>query len=76
MPRTCNIDGRGRLARLIWGLTLLLTGLLLALFWALPGGGWLAWLLAILAAGAGILGLYEARTGWCAIRAMGIRTPM
>ena len=76
MPKTCNIDARGRLIRLVWGLILVAGGLLLMLFWALPAGGWLAWLVAILTIGSGVFAIYEARAGWCAVRAMGFKTPI
>jgi phage shock protein PspC (stress-responsive transcriptional regulator) len=76
MPKTCNIDARGRLVRLVWGLILVAGGLLLMLFWALPAGGWLAWLVTILTVISGVFAIYEARAGWCALRAMGFKTPM
>ena len=76
MPKTCNIDARGRVIRLVWGLILVAGGLLLMLFWALPAGGWLAWLVAILTIGSGVFAIYEARAGWCAVRAMGFKTPI
>ena len=76
MPKTCNIDARGRLIRLVWGLILVAGGLLLMLFWALPAGGWLAWLVTLLTIGSGVFAIYEARAGWCAVRAMGFKTPI
>jgi hypothetical protein len=73
----CNIDSRGRAVRLVAGvITVGLGGLLLAL--GLLGGigqPWIAW------AGGGLIvaggfGVFEARAGWCALRAMGVRTPV
>jgi hypothetical protein len=39
----CNIDARGKVARLRIGIGLALIGLLLTLSWALPFGGLAAW---------------------------------
>src|SRR5690348_3271290 len=41
-PMRCNIDTKGKLARLIWGLALLIVGVLLLIFWARPRGGGVA----------------------------------
>ena len=65
----CNIDRRGRLFRGILGLLFLGAGLWLVIgtdhdFW---GSGAIA---------AGAFALFEAIRGWCAIRAMGIGTPI
>jgi len=74
MGLTCNIDARGKRARLINGIVLLLVGLLLAFFFAWPRENSLLW---IISAGC-ILGggfcVFEARAGWCAVRAMGFKT--
>jgi hypothetical protein len=76
MNRTCNIDARGRVARLIWGIILLLGSALLAILWAWPSGWWLAWAASFLIAASGFFAVYEAKAGWCALRAMGFKTPM
>ena len=76
MPLTCNIDIRGRVARLIWGLLFLLIGVGLALLWAWGSGSWLRWGVSIVCVLSGAFAIFEARKGWCAVRAMGIRTPM
>jgi hypothetical protein len=74
MPHPCNIDARGKRVRLALGLLLLVLGLVLCVSWARPVGGALAWgVTAACLLGAAFLG-YEARTGWCALRAMGIKT--
>jgi len=41
---------------------------------ALWSGIWWLWLIAGLAAAAGIFAIYESRKKWCALRAMGIKT--
>ncbi len=73
----CNIDSKGKAVRLISGLICTLAGLvLLGLgwwgvepFWVLIGVG-----VGTLAGGA--FQIYEGWTGWCALRAMGWKTPM
>jgi len=64
---TPNIDRRGRIVRLVWGL------LLAAAAWWAAGVSW--WLAGPLAAGAA-LGFFEALRGWCIVRACGVNTPM
>jgi DUF2892 family protein len=62
-----NIGRRGRIARAIYGIILILAGLVL-LFYC-----WWAALILILA---GAFGLYEAKRGWCVVRACGIKTKL
>lgn len=76
MGLQCNIDARGKLARLIWGMLCLLAGVLGLVFWALSAGGWVAWTASLAAIAFGAFALFEARAGWCAVRAMGFRTRM
>lgn len=76
MPQ-CNIDARGRALRLIAGLVGLVAGFVLS---ALMLGGVLesAWWwvpIVVLLLGGGF-GVYEGRAGWCALRAMGFKTPV
>jgi len=72
----CNIDAKGKAVRLIWGLVMLaaaggLAGLIL--LEVVPGGWvWLGVAGLVLMGG---FGIYEARAGWCAVRAMGFKTP-
>jgi hypothetical protein len=76
MRLQCNIDARGRVARLIWGLVLLAAGVAMLLWWALPAGSLLAWLLTTLVVVGGAVAVFEARAGWCVVRAMGFKTPL
>lgn len=71
----CNIDARGRRARIISGLACCGAGLILALIayfkfeiFSWPGG-----IAAILLIG-GFFQIFEGKKGWCAARAMGIKT--
>jgi VIT1/CCC1 family predicted Fe2+/Mn2+ transporter len=74
MKLASNIDAKGKAARLIWGLATLVAGLLTLVFWAIPTGGWAAWAISIALLASGAFGVFEARTGWCAVRAMGFKT--
>jgi hypothetical protein len=70
----CNIDGKGRLARLIWGILCLAAGVVMLLRWARPGGGWVAWVVTGVVLFAGAFGVFEWWAGWCVVRAMGVKT--
>lgn len=74
MPLQCNIDSRGKAARLIWGILLILIGLVLMFAWAMRGGSTWAWVVTITCLLGGAFAVFEARTGWCVVRAMGIKT--
>jgi hypothetical protein len=76
MPLTCNIDSRGKLARLIYGLLMIVLGLVLIFLWAWPQGEIWKWIVSIAWLGGGVFAVFEARAGWCVVRAMGIKTPM
>lgn len=72
----CNIDAKGKALRLIYGLIMLAAAAVFAVL-LLAGvvevGGW-AWAVVIGLAALGAFGVFEARAGWCAVRAMGIKT--
>ncbi len=76
MMFTCNIDQRGKTMRLVVGALVEAIGLLLGALWFLEWTpAWTAWpALAIWLAG--IFILFEAVVGWCAIRALGVKTPI
>ena len=76
MPLQCNIDSRGRVARLVYGIALVAAGVALALLWALPRGTPWPWVVSTLVIAGGAFAVFEARAGWCVIRAMGFKTPM
>jgi hypothetical protein len=62
-----NIDRRGRIVRAVWGITLIVAGLLLS-----ARSRWGCF--ALVAAGG--FALYEAVRGWCVMRACGIKTKL
>jgi hypothetical protein len=75
MPLQCNIDARGKAIRLVYGMVFVIVGVLLIFIWARPAGGWFAWTVTLLMLVGGSLAIFEARAGWCVIRAIGMKTP-
>jgi hypothetical protein len=70
----CNIDSRGKRMRLVSGLVEIASALVLAAAWAWPSRSPLAWIVVILLLLGGAFSIFEAWAGWCALRAMGIKT--
>mgnify|MGYP000008775634 FL=1 len=71
----CNIDARGQAARLIAGIGAVGFGLVIAVFTilgVLPTN--LGWIAAGGAMFGGAFAIFEARAGWCIVRAMGFKT--
>ena len=75
MALQCNIDAKGKLIRLIYGVAFVVLGVVLMLAWAMRGGGAVAWVVSVVAMLGGAFAIFESRKGWCSIRAMGIKTP-
>lgn len=72
----CNIDNRGRVARIITGLLTAAVGVGLiaaARLGSLPS--WAVWAGLGCLAGGGF-SIFEGVKGWCVVRAMGFKTPM
>jgi hypothetical protein len=74
MALTCNIDARGKAVRLRSGIVFLLLAVVLALVWALPTRSSFGWIVAGALAVSGAFSIFEARAGWCVVRAMGFKT--
>ena len=75
MAFACNIDARGQAARLKIGIKSVFIGIvagILVLVGVLPTP--LSWIPVVGMILAGAFTIWEARMGWCAIRAMGFRT--
>lgn len=73
----CNIDSKGKALRLGLGAAQLVVAAVFAaliLAGVTPGGVWW-WLVGGLAVG-GAFCVYEGWNGWCAVRAMGLKTPI
>lgn len=74
MALQCNIDARGKVARLVSGILALFVGVGAVFFWAGPTGGVVAWVVAATCVFAGAFMIFEARAGWCVVRAIGVKT--
>jgi hypothetical protein len=74
MPPTCNIDSRGKRARLILGLLQLTAAIAIAALRAYPKNSKPAWTLVSVLLATGLFTIFESRAGWCALRALGIKT--
>ena len=71
----CNIDAKGKAIRLVTGVLTLVGAAALAVLIPVLGlsAGWWAAVAGGLAGGG--FAVFEARAGWCALRAMGFKTP-
>lgn len=76
MAMQCNIDAKGKLVRAVYGLIMFVIAGVLAglLLFEVLSAAWLWAVVAVLGV-MGLFGLFEARKGWCAVRAMGFKTP-
>ena len=74
MPLQCNIDAKGKLLRLVIGLVEILAAIVIAIVWAMPAASALAWTIAVALFVFGAFAVFEARAGWCVMRAMGFKT--
>ncbi len=73
----CNIGAKGKAARLRLGLMALAGALALAV--VILGGfveGTIWWYAVGATAFGGLFAIWEARAGWCIVRAMGFKTPL
>jgi len=72
----CNIDAKGKSIRLVGGVFHVLVAAILAVLIVARvfDHAWLWWIVAGLALGGGFM-VFEARSGWCVVRAMGFKTP-
>jgi len=77
MALECNIDAKGKAVRLIGGVFSLVAGLVSVVFaatgivdqqlgWVVSGGLFFG----------GAFAIFEARAGWCVVRALGFKTPL
>lgn len=74
MPLACNIDAPGREHRSRVGRISCACGALVAGLGPSLWPGKLPWVLGGLLVVAGLFKLFEARSGWCAMRALGVKT--
>ena len=73
---TGNIDQRGKTARLVLGAFIEAIGLLLGVLWFMElTPAWTMWSAGVVWI-VGIMVIIEALIGWCALRALGVKTPV
>ena len=75
MKLTCNIDQRGRRARLVGGIIVGLCGVALIIIGAAINSPGLL-IAGIFLCASGSFMIFEGARGWCVLRALGIKTPM
>jgi uncharacterized membrane protein HdeD (DUF308 family) len=75
MKLACNIDQRGRKARLRGGIVIALCGISL-IVWGALAGSVPQLIVGIFLLITGSFMIFEGARGWCALRAMGMKTPM
>lgn len=76
MALKCNIGAAGKAARLRVGLLGVAGGLTLGLVTAVGVLPTLAWWAVLGSIAGGSFAIWEARAGWCVVRAMGFKTPV
>ena len=76
MVLECNIDARGKAVRLRLGIMGVLSSIGLAVACLLVSAPDLAWIVPAGAFVGGAFAIFEGRTGWCVVRALGFRTPI
>jgi hypothetical protein len=76
MAFQCNIDAQGKAVRLRLGIMGVLSSLGLAAACLLISAPDLAWVVPAGAFVGGAFAIFEGRTGWCVVRALGFRTPI
>tara|TARA_Y100000768_G_scaffold231355_1_gene174772 strand:+ start:339 stop:572 length:234 start_codon:yes stop_codon:yes gene_type:complete len=77
MDRACNIDAKGRVVRFLTGILAILAGFILAIL--IAQGTLSSETYGLVVAGSivgGAFAMWEAREGWCLVRALGIKTPL
>ena len=77
MAMECNIDSKGRVVRFITGIVAILAGFILAILVSqgiLTSESYMFVIIGSILGGA--FAMWEARAGWCVVRAIGIRTPL
>ena len=76
MAFQCNIDAQGKAVRLRLGIMGVLSSIGLAAACLIISAPDLAWVVPAGAFVGGAFAIFEGRTGWCVVRALGFRTPI
>jgi len=74
MAFECNIDARGRAVRLRLGIIGVISSLGLTAACLLFDAPDFAWIVPVGAFAGGAFAIFEGRTGWCVVRALGFNT--
>jgi F0F1-type ATP synthase assembly protein I len=73
----CNIDARGKVVRMVGGMFSLFAGIVVGVLFGMDIFTTSEWLLiAVILIVSGCFAIFESRAGWCAVRAMGFKTPI
>ena len=73
----CNIDARGKVVRMVGGMFSLFAGIVVGVLFGMDIFATSEWLLiAVILIVSGCFAIFESRAGWCAVRAMGFKTPI
>ena len=73
----CNIDARGKVVRMVGGMFSLFVGIIVGVLIGLNIFTTSEWLsVAVILIVSGCFAIFESRAGWCAVRAMGFKTPL
>ena len=73
----CNLDARGKAARLVGGIAGVLFALIVAVLLSTNVITFsLGWYVVAGSLFGGAFAIFEARAGWCIVRALGIKTPL
>ncbi len=77
MALECNIDSRGKAFRLKYGIIGVAAGIICSIALVIAGFGFgPIWIVPAGAIGGGSFAIFEGWSGWCAARALGIKTPI
>ena len=75
MPLQCNIDAKGKAVRMAGGIAFVLVGIaVMVVLWAGSVVAWQPWAVGVFIILGGAFAIFEARAGWCVLRAMGVKT--
>lgn len=72
----CNIDRHGKRVRLIGGIITTSIGVVLLVLTLLNVLPWWGWFITAGTLAGGLFQIFEGTMGWCAVRAMGFKTPI
>jgi len=73
----CNIDAKGKAVRMISGIVVTILSVIVLVLCAFAVlESWIACAIGGLLLACGVFQIFEAKAGWCIVRAMGFKTPV